>query len=148
MKRILSTILCSLVLLAATSARAQGHPGGPPPPGGPGGPGPSPEAVATFLRLTDSQKAALGQLHEALEARVEPLRAQEKANHEQLEAALSAAAPDAAAIGRLVIAGKAIRTQLEAAHDAFDAGFTALLTDEQQARLAIFKEVLEALRPH
>ena len=144
--------LCSIVLLAFAlipgSARAQGHPGGPPPAGkGPGGSGPSPEAVATFLKLTEAQKAAVGQLHDALESRVDGLLDQQKANHDQLELALQGANPDAAAVGRLVIAGSAIRAQIKAAHDTFDAGFTALLTDEQRTRFGIFKEVLEALHP-
>ncbi|MFN7989623.1 MAG: periplasmic heavy metal sensor [Thermoanaerobaculia bacterium] len=146
MKKTLLSTMAALFLLAAAPLVAQG----PPPPGGPGGqggPGAPKEAVATFLKLTDAQKAAAETLATSMKSTLDALDVQLKANREAVDAALAASQPDAAAVGALVIAGRSLDANVKAAHDDFDAKFAALLTDEQKSRLAIFKEVLEALRP-
>ncbi len=149
MKKTLLSTMATLLLLAAAPLLAQG----PPPPGGPGGPGGQSgpgvpkEAVATFLKLTDAQKSAADELMASMKGTLDGLDAEIKANREAVDAAIAATQPDATAIGTLVIAGRALAAKGKAALDGLDASFTALLTDEQKSRFAIFKEVLEALRP-
>lgn len=146
MKKTLLSTMASLLLLASAPLVAQG----PPPPGGPGGqggPGAPKEAVATFLKLTDAQKAAAESLMISMKGTLDALDTELKANREAIDAALAASQPDAAAVGALVIAGRVLEANVKAVHDDLDAKFAALLTDEQKSRLAIFKEVLEALRP-
>ena len=152
MKKTLLPTMAALLLLGTTSLVAQGPPppGGPGAPGGPGGqggPGAPKEAIVTFLKLTDAQKAAAEALMTSMKGTLDALGAEIKANREAVDAALAAAQPDAATVGALVIAGRALEANVKAAHDDLDAKFAGLLTDEQKSRLAIFKEVLEALRP-
>lgn len=146
MKKTLLSTMAALLLLAATPLVAQGPPppGGP---GGPGGPGASQEAIVTFLELTDAQKVAADALATSMKGTLDALDVELRANREAVDAALAAAQPEAAAVGALVIAGRALEAKVKAAHDDFDSKFAALLTGEQKSRLAIFKEVLEALRP-
>jgi Spy/CpxP family protein refolding chaperone len=149
--------MAALLLLASAPLVAQGPPppGGSGGPGGPGGPGSAgsggsavpKEAIATFLALTDDQKGAADALTASMKATLDALDAEVKANREKVDAALAASQPDAASVGTLVIAGRALDAKVKAAHDDLDAKFAALLTDEQKSRLAIFKEVLDALRP-
>jgi Spy/CpxP family protein refolding chaperone len=158
MKKTLLSTMAALLLLASAPLVAQGPPppggpggpggrGGPGGPGGQGGPGAPKEAVVTFLKLTEAQAAAADTLATALKGTLDALDVEIKANREAVDTALAAAQPDAAAVGALVIAGRALEANVKVAHDDFDTKFTALLTDEQKSRLAIFKEVLEALRP-
>jgi len=155
MKKTLLSTMAALLLLAAAPLVAQGPPppagpGGPGGPGGPsgqGGPGAPKEAVVTFLKLTDAQKAAAEELMTSMKGTLDALDVEIKANREAVDTEFAASQPDAATVGALVIAGRALEANVKVAHDDLDAKFAALLTDEQKSRLAIFKEVLEALRP-
>lgn len=94
--------------------------------------------MAKALGLTDEQKAALQPLHDQLAAATQPLRADLHQKWQAVQASLEAGA-DAAAVGKQVIDAYATMQQLRQAHDQFEAAFTALLTPDQQAKLATFK---------
>lgn len=98
------------------------------------------EAHFAALGLTEDQKAAATQLHEELRAKAEPLMNEVRERHEALEALLDGANPDPATVGNQVIAAHKTREQLKALHDDFKTRFTALLTDEQKAKLEQFHE--------
>jgi Spy/CpxP family protein refolding chaperone len=146
MKRILIPIL---VLSLATLAVAA-----PPPPGRPGGPqqqsGPGaaevlpPQLLAQFLGLTESQIEQSKALGETLRAALEPLRQQQLANQEAIRAALEAG--DSATAGQLMLANYRNGEQMKAAREAFRTGFEALLTSEQKAKFAIYREIVELRR--
>jgi Spy/CpxP family protein refolding chaperone len=122
------------------------------PPGGPGGPGGprDPEAfgdriverLSRLLELTDAQRATLEQLADRLTETTRPLHEQMRTNHRQLETLLDGANPDAAAVGRLVIANHGLQGQVKAARDLFDTDFTAILTPEQKASYETAKKLL------
>ena len=155
MKRILFPILIVLVAAAAIAAGPQRGPGSGPMAGpqqgagGPQGPGPDgeilpPRALAEFLGLTETQIEQLAALRETLRTTVQPLIEQQRANHEQIEAAL--AAGNAAQAGQLLLDNYNLRPQIKAAHDAFAAAFAALLTPEQQAKWDVYQQLMELRR--
>ncbi|HVE71805.1 MAG TPA: Spy/CpxP family protein refolding chaperone [Thermoanaerobaculia bacterium] len=133
MKRITITIL--LLTMIATAALAA------PRPGAPQGPGHGAK-LAEFLDLSDTQIASTQALRETLRATVEPLHDSQKANREQIEAALQAG--DSAKAGTLMLANYQLAQQIKAARDAFKSGFEALLNADQKAKLAILEELREA----
>jgi len=126
MKRAL--ILITLVTAIAATAAAQ-----------PGPPPPRRDPLPDYLQLTDAQKSAWQTARGNFETAVKPLHEQERTIHQQIEQALSAANPDATAIGKLMISGKQTGDQIKAAHDALDATLTATLTPEQKAKFEAFK---------
>lgn len=135
-------ILVPIVLLLATTVLAA------PPQARPQQPEPrhellSPSDIARLLDLSEGQKQQIAALAETLRATTEPLREQLRANQQQLEAAV--AANDAQRAGELLIAARALRVQIDAARDAFEAGFEALLTSEQRVKWAVYREIV-ALR--
>lgn len=149
MKRILIFTLTLIIAIAAVAAPQQRRGPGPGPgaqergDGGPGrgprGGGLSPEALADFLDLTEAQIAQADALRETQRAAIEPLREQMRANREALEAAI--ASGNAQQIGEATLAGKAIRDQIKAAHDAFETSFAALLTASQKAKWDVYQEL-------
>jgi Spy/CpxP family protein refolding chaperone len=144
MKRIVAVIASIVLLTAAAGAqlrRGPGPMGGPlgGPMGGPGGPGGNP-ALAEYLSLTTEQKAAWETIQSDLRASGRALHEQEHTLADQVEAAT-----EATAIGNLVLQMRAIGTQLEAAHDAADAKFAALLTADQKTKFAAFQAASEFL---
>ena len=136
-KIVLTSLLVSLLAIGGISgiALAQGHmmhrmPG---PDGG--------DAamfmmhIADELNLTQDQRDEAKQIHEAVFEKAKPLMEQHHAQMEEIEALLDAGKSTAQEIGTKVIAAHATRKQLEAIHDDAKAQFTALLTDEQKAKL-------------
>jgi Spy/CpxP family protein refolding chaperone len=93
------------------------------------------------LNLTDAQKAAAKQLFQDLKAKAAPVHQAQQQLHAQIEAALAAPNPDAAAIGQLVISMHQNRAQLKPVMDAFQQQFQALLNPDQQAK---YKQLLAA----
>jgi Spy/CpxP family protein refolding chaperone len=91
---------------------------------------------AEALDLTEEQKAAVKPLHEELRAASEPVMEQLHRQMEELHALLDTANPNPTEVGNKAIAAHATRAQLKALHDDFKTRFTALLTDEQKAKLA------------
>ena len=148
MKRITITMLIvTMIATAAIAAPRPGRPGAPPPEGaqGPGhGPQLSPAKLAEFLDLSDAQITATQALRETLRATIEPLHETQKANREQIEAALQAG--DSAKAGTLMLANYQIAQQIKAARDTFKTGFEALLNADQKEKFAILQELMELRR--
>jgi Spy/CpxP family protein refolding chaperone len=149
------TLIAILTLALATAAfagpgqRPQAGPGGPGNPQGQRGPGGallSPQLIAEFLNLSDAQKSQAQALHESQRTAIEPLREQLRANRQAIGTAVDAG--NAQQAGQLLIAGKAIRDQIKAAHDTFATQFEAMLTAEQKAKWAVVKELMELRRNH
>lgn len=127
MKRALTLI----TLATAIAATAAAQPGPPPPPRG--------DALANYLQLTDAQKSTWQTARSTFETAVKPLHDQARAAHEQIEQMLSAANPDATAIGNLMISAKKIGDQIKSAHETLDATLVATLTADQKAKFDAFK---------
>ena len=150
MKRNRITLIAAITLLITLAAVAQPRPrprgAEGPGPGGPGGMrGPGIERLADVLDLSDAQKSQAEALRATLEATVEPLGEQRRANHEAIKAAIDA--NDATAAGNAVIANAKLREQMKAAHDAFRTSFTAILTAEQKAKFEMLEEMRKSRRP-
>jgi len=92
------------------------------------------------LGLTADQKAEMHQLHEELMAQAKPLLEQHRAQMEEIESLLDADNPDAREIGTRMIAAHATEQKIRAFHDAGKDRFTAILTEEQRAKLKEFEE--------
>jgi Spy/CpxP family protein refolding chaperone len=142
------TIALMTLLLATTLFADQPpkqRPPGPPPAeaakGGPAGELLSPPQMAIFLNLSDAQKASLQQINESTQTTVKPLAEQAHANQEAIDAAVKAG--DAAKAGQLLVANYAIGQQIKAALDAAKTASDAVLTAEQKAKLAIYREIVE-----
>jgi Spy/CpxP family protein refolding chaperone len=132
MKRILITLTVAIALLA-TAAIAQ-HPRMM---------GERACDPLSFLGLTADQKAQWDSLHQQLRTSIEPLLDQKRAAEEQLRSLADAAAPDANAIGKQVLAIKAIDQQIKAAHEATAAKVAAMLTPEQKAKFDAMRALHE-----
>jgi Spy/CpxP family protein refolding chaperone len=106
----------------------------------------NPRLLARYLELTPEQVTTLRQLLGQLEAKVKPLREEQRTLGQELRTQLAAASPNACAVGETTVDihenGEAIRTALEE----FDAAFTAILTPEQRARYEALKELARRLR--
>jgi len=105
--------------------------------------GPGSDRLATFLGLTDEQKATWEQMHQEFRESMRATFEQQRPNVEKLRAALDADQPDAAAVGRMVLAMHQQRKQMEKQHEAFQQRLRATLTPEQQVKFDAF----QALRP-
>ena len=139
MKRIVAVLL-SLTFVVAASAQVRRGPGGPPP-GMPGLGGSRVNPLAEYLSLTAAQQASWETIQSELHASMRALHDQERALAEQLRDA-----NDAATIGGLVLQIRGLATQRDAAKDAADAKFAALLTADQQVKFAAFEAAAEFLR--
>lgn len=91
---------------------------------------------AEALELTEEQKTAVKPLHEELRAQSEPIMEQVHQQMEELHALLDTANPNPTEVGNKAITAHQTRAQLKALHDEFKTKFTALLTEEQKAKLA------------
>ena len=101
--------------------------------------------MAKKLNLTAEQQASAKQLFTDLQAKMAPVHAAQKQLHTQLEAALAAPNPDAAAVGQLVISLHQGRAQIKPVMDAFHQQLEALLNPDQ---LAQFKQMQAAHPSH
>jgi Spy/CpxP family protein refolding chaperone len=101
------------------------------------------EHMATVLHLTDDQKVTFKQLHEDLQAKVEPLFEQSRKVSDQLEQALAASNPDPKTVGALVIQQHQIHQQIKAAHDDLITKMSAQLTADQKVRLEVLQDMHE-----
>ena len=100
------------------------------------------EHLSKALGLSDAQKASAQQIHEETMKSVEPLFEQQRALHEQVEAALENGS-DAATVGALVISSYKNRQAIKAAHEEAMKEFATLLTPEQLTKFQSFKEMHE-----
>lgn len=141
------TLIATLILIVTAAAVAAPPGRGPAPGGGPGRPGGPmpgalpPQALAEFLDLSDAQIEQARTLRETMQATVEPIHEQLRANHEQIEAAL--ASGNSARAGELAVASYNLRQQIKAAHDAFKTSFTAMLNAEQKEKFAVYEELMQ-----
>ena len=85
--------------------------------------------------MTEEQLSQISALGEEFKATSGFLREERKNLHDQLEAALQSANPDAITVGQLVISQRDLREQRRSAQEDFRATFQSLLTLEQQEAL-------------
>jgi Spy/CpxP family protein refolding chaperone len=131
---------CVVVVSTAAVALGVGMAAAQPAPAS--GPGGALGKEARFLRLTEDQVAQVEQALDQQRPRMQALHEKMRQNHEQLRAALDAAAPDAQAVGELVIEGSRLEKQARALRDEAEQTLDAVLTPEQKRR----HEMLEAAR--
>jgi len=128
---IVSGVCAALLLAGAAFAQMHGHHGM----AGAAGMDKMVEHLATALNLTDAQKAQAKQIHEQVKAKMTPLLAQSRQQHQELEALLNGVNPDPTEIGRKTIAAHALRAQIKAVHEDAMTRFKTLLTPEQKTKL-------------
>lgn len=133
MKRV-AVFTLSLLFVFAGAALAQNRraPGAMRGPGAPALPRVNP--LVEYLALTAEQKAAWEANREEMHEAIEPLHERGAALAAQLETT-----NDAAGIGSLVLQLRAVSTQIEAAREAGDAKFSALLTPDQKVKFEAFE---------
>lgn len=151
MKAFLRMLGIAAIALTATAGLALAQPG----PGRHGGPGPGMEHGAGMghrpggrhldhlvraLDLTAEQQASLQTLRDEQQATVQPLIEAKRAAREQLHEAIEAGSTDACALGALVVQAHGNDAALSTAHDAFQAGFVALLNPEQATKYEAIKD--------
>jgi Spy/CpxP family protein refolding chaperone len=143
MKKIAIASLLLSVLAVGGVALAQGHMGhmmhrmpGPPD-------GEFVNHIAEALGLNQEQKDAAREIHEAMFENAKPLMEQHHAQMEEIETLLDSGKVTAQEIGTKVIAAHATRKRLEAIHEDAKAQFSALLNDEQRAKLEKMHEGME-----
>lgn len=130
MKRVfLLTVLACLTLASAALAQAP-----PPPPGGPNGLPPT-AVLKDYLGLTDDQAAAFQTLLDTRQQAVQAVMPQLDAAEKALGEALKGSSPDPTQLGTLLLTVQGFKEQVRAADQAASAGFKALLTAEQQAKV-------------
>ncbi len=97
------------------------------------------QKLTTKLNLTEEQQASAKQLAQDLKTKMQPIHAAQQQIHTQLKAALQAAEPDAATVGKLVIQMHQNRAQIKPIMQQYQQQFQALLTPEQ---LATYKQMM------
>jgi Spy/CpxP family protein refolding chaperone len=105
-----------------------------------------PASLARYLELDAKQSAALEDLLADLAETTRPVREEQRALRQRLDAALAVPAPDPATVGDLVVELRANREQLRAAREKGIEAFAAQLTPEQAQKLAALRDWKEARR--
>lgn len=100
----------------------------------------NPRALARYLKLTPAQIDTMKGLLDTLRATTKPLYDQVEPLEATLRTQLDAASPEACAVGGTLVRIDALRDQIRAARDGFDAAFSAILTPEQLARYEALKD--------
>jgi Spy/CpxP family protein refolding chaperone len=123
MKRISLFLPAVLLLLAALPSAAQherrGH-------------GPDHRDGGRALNLTEEQREQFRAAHEAHREAIEPLLEQLRDHHDAVEAAIETGDPTT--VGEAVLAGHALREQLEAERKNLETAVLEFLDEEQKAR--------------
>lgn len=127
------------LLLVAAMATAQPIPNAQNPGGGRA-------VLVAYLQLTPDQIAAWQQIHKDTAAAVKPLATQAHDLRTQLEAAVKAASPDPAAIGKLTLALHSVREKIRATRSDSKDKLLALLTPEQKTKFEAFEAAKAAMR--
>jgi uncharacterized membrane protein len=140
MKRSTGSFALAFLLAGVLGAQTSGRRGGPPPGLLELGKGGVNSACLDALGLSDAQKASITQLRSDVAAAVQPLFVERRGFHEQIDAALQAATPDAAAIGRLVIADYGVGEQIRTEHERFQTRFEAVLSTDQLTNYKALRE--------
>jgi Spy/CpxP family protein refolding chaperone len=132
-------VAAAIVLLTCATAMAQPAPLAGPHPGGA-------RVLAAYLQLTPEQIASWKQINADTAAAVKPLIANARDLEKQLNAAVQAASPDPAAVGKLALSVHSARNQIRAAHEESRSKLVALLTPEQKVRFEAFQAAVEFVR--
>ena len=131
-KRIFSVVLAALLVTALSSvAVAQGHAGQ--------GTMARMARLKIYLALTDKQAADIQALLKTHQTAAFPIRQDLRARAQELQNALDAAQPNAAAIGQLVIAQHSLKGQLQTLDLKLESDIAAQLTPEQQQKFEQLK---------
>lgn len=105
------------------------------------------ESLKTFLNLSDAQVLQLKDLSDQHLASTRPVSTRLRSNQVALHQLMSSTAePDAAKAGQLVIESRGLRAQLQASRQELAQKTTAVLTPEQQEKLATLPATVEAQR--
>jgi Spy/CpxP family protein refolding chaperone len=112
------------------------------PPGRAWGRGGARDGVASYLGLTEEQKAQLADAREKERPQMQALFEKMRANREKMREALAAPAPDPATVGAIAIEAHQLQQQMKAQREAGEKALRAMLTPEQQTKL----DALQALR--
>lgn len=141
MKKRLVVTITTIALLAAAAAIAQAPPQHPQ----------RPEAVlGAYLQLTPDQITAWQQIAKDTATAVKPLADNVAELEKQLDTALQASSPDAAAVGKLVISIDSTRAQIRALREGAKSKRAAVLTPDQKLKFDAFEAAvafLEKPRP-
>jgi Spy/CpxP family protein refolding chaperone len=138
MTKVMTIGAAAAVWLGASLAGAQ-------PAGAPGGRGPGgfmAGRMARVLNLSDDQKTAFQKVLEQQRPQMQALHQQLRDNHGKLEEALKGDNPDPAAVGQLVIQGRALMKQGEGLREQTSQALRGLLTPDQQTKF----DALQSLR--
>ncbi|MEW6366157.1 MAG: Spy/CpxP family protein refolding chaperone [Acidobacteriota bacterium] len=157
MKKPIAAIFAAIALAASMASAGPGFPGQPPPggfpgigpPGAPGG-GPGDhmvELLTRVLSLTEKQQSAWKQIRTQTEKTIDPLATQLRGIHESIRTKLESGNAEPADVGQLMIDAHSIEAQIRSATDAGKESFAAILTEDQRAKLALFEEIMELMRP-
>ena len=98
------------------------------------------ERLARHLELSEEQRTQAIAIHEATRDRFRAVGEESRQLRRQLRELLEQPAPDATAVGGLVISLDANRDRVRQLHDEARASFEAILTAEQLARLEELEE--------
>ena len=140
MKKVVIATLVIVALAAAHHVKAQPHPG------------PFGEmrahitAAESYLNLTDAQKASWEAALSDVESQNATTMAKARTAQKQLNEALSAASPDACAVGNLAIQAHAAMDQLKSAHETLVNKLGSYLTPDQKAKFDAY--VAAAMAQH
>ncbi len=138
----LPVLFACATLLITLPALSQG-----PPPGGPGGPGgpgpgamqpagpPPDQILKEVLGFSDEQLMALHTLGETRRQAAETVARQIGDAQKALAEAMKATTPDPVTVGTLFIKIDGLQKQFRAIDETFKAGFSALLTADQRAKV-------------
>jgi Spy/CpxP family protein refolding chaperone len=136
-------IIVSIAFLLATAAAhhavAQPHPGG-------AEMRQHVTAAEQYLNLSDAQKASWEAALSDLESTSTAVMAKAHTAQKQLNEALSAASPDACAIGNLAIQAHAAMDQMKAAHESLIMKLGSYLTPDQKGKFDAY--VAAAMAQH
>ena len=148
---VLAITLSSLMTLPAI-AQMPGPGGHPPRRGGndlahpPGGPE-ADARIAAYLGLSDEQKAQWTAIRQSRDATLQSLHTQARDAHDAVDALLKGGSNDACAIGTAALAARTAHDKVTAAQDALDRELAAILTAEQNTKLAALRAAGEAGHP-
>ena len=92
------------------------------------------DRLKASLSLTDDQVTQMQAIFKAHHEAAQPLFTQMRANREAMKTALSAPEPNPTEVGKLVIAGNGVRSQMRALDDKLKSDMGAILTPEQKAK--------------
>jgi len=101
------------------------------------------ERLTRALDLTEAQQATLETLQATFGDTVRPIFESMRTAREELETLLDAENPDPATVGSKAIAMHQSRTAMKSAHETFEEGIVAMLTETQRAQY----EALRDARP-